>query len=271
MSITLEKGAENASIGAGISLGLGTASMIQALLTEFTEMPQMMIMGVDALSGQEVLPAMPFQFYPETLSDSIEINYTSKSAPGTSASLMEWSNNGGRTLTFEARFIREMEVQAVQDKVTIVPIAKAMPDSPMVGSPYRNWGIQKVLHYLRAYCLPTYESDGGWTKVNPPPVAMITMPGVHLGGGGENGGEEVFIGVMTTCDVVYNKIMPGLATKSGVKSTIKDVTVSLAFKEVAQIAGRPGDFSFPDRQNLLDRANNLTAAKHGSIPAVRSE
>lgn len=220
--------------GGMIGSALGAGSFIQAILTEWAEMPSIRLKGISALDGSTtVLPQQKLQFWPESLTDTLEVAYTPKTLPGASAALMQWNYNGGRTIAFEIRLLRDMQPEKVQKKNTSLFLA-ADPDSDMFGSPGRNISIPQMIAYLRAYCYPEYVDDGDFTKVEPPPICLLDVPGLHLNEDGSN----VIWAVMTQCDVTYNKMWEGVDKEP----QLKDVTVAVSFKQVIQ---NPGNVATP--------------------------
>ena len=94
----------------GVVAGLGGGALAAALLSDNNGLPAMAMKGVSALDGRDVLESHRFPYLPETINDTISVEYMTKNPPGSSHSLQQWASNGGRVLTFEVRLVRDMEV-----------------------------------------------------------------------------------------------------------------------------------------------------------------
>jgi len=188
----------------------------------------MSIAGVNPVDGEIVnfLPERTFQFWPESISDSIEIGWNFKEIPGSSHSLAQWSSNGGRTITFDINLHRFMKPVAsrtffenVLDPFQLnTPSAQYLKDN----RPY-NVDVAAEVRYLRAFCYPSYRDIEGYKTAYPPPIAMLYVPGVPIG---DANGSTVIYAVMTGCDVTYNLLFPD--------GTPRRATVSLTFRQVVQ-------------------------------------
>ena len=209
------------------------------------------MMGIDSESGEIALPEHAFQWWPESFSDSIEIGWEPKQVPGASHAIMQWNSNGGRTFSFDVLLYRNMEPLAVQAEllpsITIAgaagPTAGAavvavdttfLPDPSNDDNAKFNINIEYMVSWLRSFCYPRYirgtGSDGSTvvTRVVAPPIAILNLPNMALN---EDGGDTVF-GVVTACDVTYEKLFPNGQPRA--------VKVSLTLKQVVQDPQRNG-------------------------------
>lgn len=191
--------------------------------------------GVDALhpyASKPLLSEQALQWWPETITDSIEIGWDFKQIPGGSHAIAQWSQNGGRTIGFEvvlSRLMKPVSTRNMMDKLRDpfelnTPISKRLKDN----RPY-NANIGGMIQYLRMYTRPTYAAgDFGYERALPPPFAILNVPGLGLN---EDGSDSIYA-VMVGCDVTYNLLFPNGAPRLA--------TVSLSFKQVVQ---KPGSFA----------------------------
>ena len=192
----------------------------------------MSILGIDpmdAAGSKVLLPERSFQFWPESIQDSIEIGWNFKEIPGASHSLAQWAQNGGRTISFEVRlhrFMKPVESRSVFEKI-LDPMSLTGPGNEYLKDmrPH-NVDLQAEIQYLRAFCYPSYQVADGSTMAHPPPIAMLCLPRMGL----NEDGTDVIAAVMTGCDVTYNLLFP-----NGVP---RNATVALTFKQVVQDKAR---------------------------------
>lgn len=193
------------------------------------------MMGIDSESGEMALPERAFQWWPETFSDSIEIGWEPKQVPGASHAIMQWNSNGGRTFSFDVLLYRNMEPLAVQSELSEKQLfaigtldGALLPDPSNDDNAKFNINIEYMVSWLRSFCYPRYVSGTGSdgstvvTRVVAPPIAILNMPNMALN---EDGSDTVF-GVVTACDVTYEKLFPNGQPRA--------VKVSLTLKQVVQ-------------------------------------
>ncbi|MFA4971265.1 MAG: hypothetical protein WC683_01545 [bacterium] len=210
--------------------------LVEAIMNgpEGMESASMSIVGIDPTdpAGSAVLlPERAFQFWPESIQDSIEVGWNFKEIPGASHALAQWNSNGGRTISFEVRlhrFMKPVEDRTVFEKI-LDPFGLTAPGNEYLKDmrPH-NVDVDAEIRYLRAYCYPSYGYDvaDGSTVSYPPPVACLCVPGVGLN---ETGGDVIYA-VMTGCDVTYNLLFP-----NGVP---RNATVALTFRQIVQTKDR---------------------------------
>jgi len=217
--------------GATAALGtLGTALAGNAIRGNKVD-TAMSIMGLNLQNVVEI-PERRFQWWPASLTDSIAIGWSEKTLPGASHGIMQWTANGGRTISFQLKLSREMKYE---DDILIngPPTARAIPLTD-IRQKQENLNIPLYLRYIRAYCYPEY--NGGIAE--PPVVAVVNIPGSEI----SEDGDDFFFGVMTNCDVNYLKAFP-----NG-KPRLVDVSVS--FRQVVQ---GPGGIKWKSRSDLLGK------------------
>lgn len=168
------------------------------------------------------------QYWPESISDTIEIGWSFKEVGGGSHSLAQWSSNGGRTISFDVRLTRFMMPENTRDG--LIENARAGFEAPQNQAPKdnrpHNVDIREQIRFLRGFCYPTYKEYEGVVSALPPPIMILDIPNLGLD---ESGGDTIYC-VMTGCDVTYN-----LLFRDG---TPRNATVSLTLRQVIQ--GRGG-------------------------------
>jgi hypothetical protein len=199
---------------------------------EGMEYAHMSIAGVNPLDpkGQAlVLQEHTFQFWPESIQDSIEVGWQFKEIPGASHALAQWASNGGRTISFEVRlhrFMKPVEDRTVFEKI-LDPFGLTAPGNEYLKDmrPH-NVDIEAEIRYLRAYCYPSYGMLEKSTVAYPPPVALLCVPGVGL----NETGADTIMAVMTGCDATYNLLFAN--------GKPRNATVALTFRQIVQKAGQ---------------------------------
>lgn len=188
--------------------------------------------------GKLLLPERTFQYWPETISDTIEIGWNFKDIPGASHALAQWASNGGRTIAFEVQFSRFMKPKAEWGKESFFekindPIGLTTPNQklPSDQRPH-NVDIAAEIRYLRSFCYPTYKDVKGYTTAFPPPIAVLAIPKLELSESGPGG--NVIFAVMTGCDATHTLLFPD--------GTPRKATVALTFKQVVQDPYNQGIF-----------------------------
>lgn len=219
-----------AAIAAGAALG--TRAIAQGRANSQKVDTAMSIMGL-GLKNEVAIPERRFQWWPASLNDSIAIGWTEKSLAGGSHGVMQWSANGGRTISFQVKLSRE--ARYYDDLVSNAPIGARLLPSQAIEQKQENLNITHYLRYLRAYCYPEY--NGGIAE--PPVVSVVNIPGSGI----SEEGDDFFFGVMTTCDISYVK-----AFENG---RPRLVDVSLAFRQVVQ---GPGGVFYKSRTTLLGKS-----------------
>jgi len=187
-----------------------------------------------AIQNDTPLPAdtFPFQYYPESYTDSQEANFITKEVPGGSLPLYQWVNSGARTITFQAYFSCDVDLfsQGDSNQFTLYQLVRD------AGLERRNVDIRTVMAHLRTFRLPTYggPADTGALITYAPTKALLTIPrsGIGLIGGvfeGESPLPDSIVCVMTQCDFTIQAMFP-----SGLPRL---VTADLQFAQVPQVGG----------------------------------
>lgn len=196
--------------------------------------------------------AFAFQYFPESISDSKNINYQQKEIPGGSLPLYQWVASGERLITFTAVFTSDVDLlpprrpgqSSAEASSGLVSRVKA------AGVNSRNTDIRAAVAWLRRYTLPTYARNITYS----PSKLRLSLPGSGIGvAGGAIAGsvlDDTVICVMTQCDVTYEAFFP-----SGLP---RYVTVNVSFAQIPQMNGQ---VLFPARNDLYD---NYVTATGGS-------
>lgn len=204
-------------------------SVIEAMMfgPEGMDYAAMSIAGVDSVyPGTILLPERSFQYWPESISDTIDVGWNFKDIPGASHALAQWSGNAGRTITFEIqlhRFMKPVASRSVFEKI-LDPIELNTPSSEYLrdNRPY-NVDVAAEVKYLRAFCYPSFKDLEGYRTSYPPVIGMLSVPGHRLSDTDE--GDVIYV-IMTGCDVTYLLAFPD--------GTPRRASVSLTFRQVIQ-------------------------------------
>ena len=201
-------------------------AIVQAILSgpEGRKSAALSIAGVSPVDGSLILPERTFQFWPESISEDPEIGWQFKSIPGATHALAQWTQNGGRTFSFEVVFSRYM--LPVEQLSSVERLLSAGMTSPGASLPHdnrvMNISVREQVQYLRQYYLPTYVQSGEVTVASPPPIAVLCAPNM----GWNEDGRDVIWTVMTQCNVNHKLLFPS--------GELRLVTVSLAFRQAVQ-------------------------------------
>lgn len=182
------------------------------------------MMGLDPRDGRTiVIPERSFQWNPESIQDSLQVGWSEKQIPGGSHALMQWSGNGGRTISFDVILSRHMRYE---EDFTIgsMPVGAIPAKADFRRDVVKKYNVEirAAIAYLRSYCYPEYETQGKVGLSIPPPICLLTVPGTQLN---ESGGDTIWT-VVTGCDVRYRKAFPDGKPRL--------VTVSMTFRQIVQ-------------------------------------
>ena len=225
--------------------------LVGAIIEAIMEGPEggtyatMSMAGIDPKTPPSLLlNERAFQFWPETISDSIDIGWSFKDIPGASHALAQWGSNNGRTITFEVQLHRFMKPRTSLSIIEVVrTMASVLLTNPAGTIPKDerpfNVDIAEEIRFLRAFCYPYFDELEGIRITRPPPIAILSIPGIPLD---DLTGGSVFYAVMTGCDVTYTLLFPD--------GTPRRATVSLTFRQIVQrpeegvfFRGHPDDYN----------------------------
>lgn len=184
--------------------------------------------GLSPVDGRICIQERAFQFWPETITEEPEIGWQFKEIPGLAHPLAQWTQNGGRSFTFEvplSRFMRPWGEGLSPSKLLSLGLNKPDAKVPIDNRPM-NISVKEQIQWLRQFYLPNYVSQdvsGIMATVSqPPPIAMLCMPSMGIN---ENGGDVIWA-VMTQCSVSYILLFPSGEPRLA--------TVNLGFKQIIQ-------------------------------------
>jgi len=198
-----------------------------------------------------------FQYFPEQISVSKQINRSNKDIPGASLPLYQWNSSGERLISFTATFTCDIDLLAkgASERKALTQRAIAQ------GAADRNVDIRDAVTYLNRFLLPKYEGQNplGSQLTRAPRKLLLIIPGSGISqagggvtsggvvpaGGGENytfGGDGVAC-IMTQCETTYDSFFP-----SGLP---RIATTQLAFAQIAQLNG---GVEFPYVTEAMDAA-----------------
>lgn len=240
-----------------------------ALLTRLNQLrSECMIRGLSPIddSGEE---AFVFQYFPETISSSKQVNYNNIDIPGGSLPIVQWISSGAHDISFAAVFSTDMDFLGAAQGLSAVSYEKLRS----AGLERANPDLRTVVAYLRSFTLPTYSStttEQGRPITYGPRKIRLTLAnsGIGLAGGYVPLTSETTHSVtcvMTSCDIEYQAFFP-----SGLPRLL---VVNLAFTQVANVGGRvrwPQAYPSAAAVGLSpqDRGNRLTdgATRFGFRP-----
>lgn len=183
------------------------------------------IAGVSPVDGKLIIPERAFQFWPESVSEEPEIGWSFKEIPGASHSLAQWTQNGGRTFSFEVTFSRFMlpvdQMSMVEKALSFGGMNKPGSTMPRDNQP-SNVSVREQIQFLRQFYAPDYVQAGDTVAAQPPPIAVLCAPNQ----GWNEDGSDVIWTVMTQCSVNHLLAFPSGEPRLA--------TVSLAFRQVVQ-------------------------------------
>lgn len=250
----------------------GLASLSKSLVSRLGERRSQVCLleldGKDKVTGDYIA----FQYFPETITDTKQINYQPKDIPGGSLPLYQWTSSGERLITFEAVFTADVDLAT--DK-------NAFGQLISKGHARRNVDIRTALLWLRRYTLPRYEDDQqvGVPLTLAPRKCILYIPNSGLGmlGGAQgvtvppgdvfgtatavDSGNKLMVtgdrvlSIMTQCDITYEAFFP-----SGLP---RIVTVQLSFAQIAQFRG---EVNFPRDADILQKLVDGSQDSTGVYP-----
>jgi len=193
-----------------------------------------------------------FQYYPESINDAKQVNWSPKEVMGASLPLYEWISSGERTISLTAVFTTDtdhlMESAELGNfgSAVVGRVIKHSERLKAAGVSGQNVWIPGAIAWLRRFMLPRYgeTAEVGVPRTSPPRKLLFTAPGTFISTAGGDGGFSSTGGlyvIMTSCDVTYTALFPS--------GNPRIAEVSLSFAEVPQVGGR---VKFPRVTDALD-------------------
>lgn len=189
-----------------------------------------------------------FQYFPDTIQDTKQVNWASREVPGGSLPIYQWISSGERSISFTAWFTTDMNLANLNNGGE--ELFSRLKDA---GALRRNVDIRSAILILRQFMLPTYsgESEAGIQIAKAPQKLILGLPGTGIGMSGgqvgdiqENVSDQINC-IMTQCDVTYEALFPN--------GSPRIASVSLAFSQIAQ-AAKSGSVIFPQRGITMESA-----------------
>lgn len=215
--------------------------------------------------GNRPSGVVSFQYYPESITDSKNVNYQTKEIPGGSLPLYQWISSGERVISFTAQFTCDVDLSMGVPIDEFVPASVTQQAQSIVtrtvrqrlksaGATRRNPDLRGAIAWLRRFTLPEYKTDGNQYLTLAPPKLRLLLPGSGIGIAGgavpdtAGGSDDAITCLMTQCEVSYDAFFP-----TGIP---RSASVSLSFAQVPQLAGA---VYFPrDSEALWSRAKLYT-------------
>lgn len=136
---------------------------------------------------------MAFQYFPESISDTKQVNYQTKEIPGASLPLYQWISSGERVISFTASFSSDLDL--TQDSTVF---SKFLAN----GLVRRNIDARSAVAWLRRFQLPRYgaASQLGTPLTNAPHKLMLYIQnsGLGLSGGVAGIADDAVVGGSNT-------------------------------------------------------------------------
>lgn len=167
------------------------------------------------------------QYFPETLSDSKQVNWSPKEIPGGSLPLYQWIASGERVISFQAVFTTDIDIS--QRSITLEGLKVRGRDD-------RNVDIRTAVLWLRRFMMPSYldgTASTGGALTRAPRKLKLYLPNSGIGAAGgawtTHSGLDFITAIMTACEVEWVQFFP-----SGMP---RIATVQLSFAQIAQYQG----------------------------------
>lgn len=181
-----------------------------------------------------------FQFWPQQVQDSYTPNYSTKTIPGASHPIFQWTGGSGRDISFTANFISEIREDSgvgvlenadfrarisQSSGASVAPtvnggLAGAGPLGALLLPSVRyTVNVSAALAALQKYLYPTYTS----TTTKPPQKLVLVLPGTHLG---RVEGNHGILCIMRSASVTMESWFPN--------GELRSASVSLRFSEIVQ-------------------------------------
>lgn len=180
-----------------------------------------------------------FQFWPQQLTDTYTPNYISKTIPGASHPLYQWTGGNGRDISFNAEFVSEIRedegasyseasfrdrIQASSATSMLSGLSRTGPlgaiGALLLPSARYTVNVTAALAALQQYLYPLYPERGGTVK--PPRKLVLVLPGTKLG---RDQGDGILC-ILRSANVTMESWFPS--------GQLRSATISLQFSEIVQ-------------------------------------
>lgn len=185
--------------------------------------------------------ALFFQYWPGSLSDEHTVSYAEHVIPGGSHPLYQWTGGGGRTLSFEAIFVSELNTQKGSGALSGATAALANAGAGLLPSGPHTVDVSAALSRLRSWMLPEYSKGGRLGETTPPPILTLVFPNTRLAGT-----SDLLQVILRSAPITIESWYPN--------GQIRVATVTLTFNEVVQSPSGGGQSS-ATRVQFIGRDN----------------
>lgn len=192
-----------------------------------------------------------FQFWPQQVQDNYTPNYATKTIPGASHPLYQWTGGSGRDISFTANFITELREDAGLDKLDEADFRTRLSASSAssgydTSAPFRatasptgigplalpssryTVNVAAAIAALQRYLYPEIKTSG----VKPPRKLILVLPGTRLG---RKKGSDGILCILRSASVTMESFFPN--------GEIRAASVSLRFSETIQRSTGDGQVS----------------------------
>jgi hypothetical protein len=180
-----------------------------------------------------------FQYWPETIEDNYNPEYATRSIPGGSHPLFQWTGGSGRDITFTAQFTAEVD-QGFSARGGLEGRPNAAPTALTPSARY-TVDVRAALNRLRSFMLPDYDGTGFNinTLASPPKKFFLVLQGTRIGGN-----KDYILCILRSAPITYQACFPN--------GTPRLAEVSLTFSEIVQTTSVTGSSSiqFIGRQSF---------------------
>lgn len=185
----------------------------------------------DKSAGKSILR---FQYFPESISDTKNVNWNPRDIPGGSLPLYQWTSSGERAISFQAIFTTDVDFSS--EALGSAGAVALWNRLKAAGESGRNVDSRSAVLWLRRFMMPRYGADTqvGVPLTSAPRKLVLHIPGSGIGlthGGLSmvHDGHDFITAIMTGCGVEWVQFFPSGFPRIAV--------VSLSFAQVAQFQG----------------------------------
>lgn len=176
-----------------------------------------------------------FQFWPSQVQDSYQVNYATKQIPGASHPLYQWVGGNGRTLSFEAQFVSELDESVIPTDSFNARVARSAATGILGGAanavsaallPSSRYvvDVAGAVAALQQYLYGTYNDVSAMRGITKPPAKLyLVLPNTSLG---RAEGDDAILCIMLRADVTHESWFPS--------GRLRAAKVALEFAEIVQ-------------------------------------
>jgi hypothetical protein len=187
--------------------------------------------GFDASHGKTE-DIFVFQFWPQQVQDSYTPTYTTKTIPGASHPLQQWTGGSGRNISFTANFVSELREDAGVDRFKESDFRTRLTSGAsnsittenafsalLLPSTRYTVNVSAAIAALQKYLYPTYINS----RTRPPRKLILVLPGTKLG---RADGADGILCILKSAPITMESWFPD--------GSLRAVSMSLQFSEIIQ-------------------------------------